>query len=337
MTTSYGQLQAGSGFYAVGKDMLRAFGVTKAMFIAVLADIDDYSTLQGNERFFATREILKQKTGYAEMTIKKLLKELKSEGILDDGLKGEGLDNRKFYKIDYERLGEIVKNTLNEPICVRAKNSPNQRAKNSPNQRAKNSPDDRAKNSPNLHITTNLNLQEQNLQLGEQKSKTQKMDFKKSQFLSAEECLDFVKESYEKLETKPKGDFNVFCEWLVRKADKKGLLPYVLKRDFENYQKLDFLTKESPNDRLNRALQGNARGVYQSLVFENDAFMAGGYKPQGLQHNSHNVNENFKITDGQKELFENTSKRAMVSKNVKIHKSTIKGFKEVENERQATE
>ena len=324
MTTSYGQLQAGKGYYAIGKDMLQALGATKAIIISILADLDDLAKKQGTDRFFATSQSLAEKTGYSQRTIQRAFDELKADGIIDDGVKGEGLDNRKYYKLDYEKIGKIIA----EKLPQTTKDAPNDYDKMSQTITT---------NCHNPTYTTNLNLQEQNLQLGEQKSKTQKMDFKKSQFLSAEECLAFVKESYEKLETKPKGDFNVFCEWLVRKADKKGLLPYVLKRDFENYQKLDFLTKESPNDRLNRALQGNARGVYQSLVFENDAFMAGGYKPQGLQHNSHNVNENFKITDGQKELFENTSKRAMVSKNVKIHKSTIKGFEEVENERQATE
>jgi DNA-binding transcriptional ArsR family regulator len=355
MTTSYGQLQAGKGFYAIGKDMLQALGATKSIIISILADLDDLAQKQGYDRFFATSQSLAEKTGYSQRTIQRAFDELKADGIIDDGVKGEGLDNRKYYKLDYERTGKIIA----EKLPQTAKDAPDDKGKNTPNDYDKMSQtimtkchkplrqnviNDYDKNSSafmtNCHkptYTTNLNLQEQNLQVGEQKPKTQKVDFKKAQFLSAEECLDFVKKGYEKLETKPKGDFSVFCEWLVRKADKKGLLPYVLKRDFENYQKLDFLTKESPNDRLNRALQGNARGVYQSLVFENDVFMAGGYKPQGLQHNSHNVNENFKITDGQKELFENTSKRAMINNNVKIHKLTIKGFKEAENERQATE
>ena len=279
MTTSYGQLQAGSGFYAVGKDMLRAFGVTKAMFIAVLADIDDYSTLQGNERFFATREILKQKTGYAEMTIKKLLKELKSEGILDDGLKGEGLDNRKFYKIDYERLGEIVKNTLNEPICDRAKNSP----------------DDRAKFIPNLHITTNLNLQTQTEQKeGEQKIETPKSEIQTSQktkmLKDQKEILDILAKEIDKLPNKPKGDFELFRAWILKKAAKnKGITEFTIAKNVKEYAKLDFLANESPDDRLVRAYESGWSGI----VFKDDKFIAGGYQAPQIQHDHKHNNANF--------------------------------------------
>ena len=287
MTTSYGQLQAGSGFYAVGKDMLRAFGVTKAMFIAVLADIDDYSTLQGNERFFATREILKQKTGYAEMTIKKLLKELKSEGILDDGLKGEGLDNRKFYKIDYERLGEIVKNTLNEPICDRAKNSPDDRAKNSPNQRAK--------FIPNLHITTNLNLQTQTEQKeGEQKIETPKSEIQTSQktkmLKDQKEILDILAKEINKLPNKPKGDFELFRAWILKKVAKnKGITEFTIAKNVKEYAKLDFLANESPDDRLVRAYESGWSGI----VFKDDKFIAGGYQAPQIQHDHKHNNANF--------------------------------------------
>ena len=287
MTTSYGQLQAGSGFYAVGKDMLRAFGVTKAMFIAVLADIDDYSTLQGNERFFATREVLKQKTGYAEMTIKKLLKELKSEGILDDGLKGEGLDNRKFYKIDYERLGEIVKNTLNEPICVRAKNSPDDRAKNSPNQRAK--------FTPNLHITTNLNLQTQIEQKeGEQKIETPRSEIQTSQktkmLKDQKEILDILAKEVDKLPNKPKGDFELFRAWILKKVAKnKGITEFTIAKNVKEYAKLDFLANESPDDRLVRAYESGWSGI----VFKDDKFIAGGYQAPQIQHDHKHNNANF--------------------------------------------
>lgn len=327
----YGQLQVGKGFYAIGKDMLQAFGATKAVFIAVLADLYDYAQKQGNERFFATLPTLMEKTKFADKTIKALMRELKSDGILYDCVKGEGLDNRKYYKINYEKIGELVcemsQNTIQSGSDDRGKNTPNHRGKNTPNDRGKftpndkckNTPNDEGKNTPNHTIDYKFkNLQEQNLQ--EQNLQTAKNEtellLKAKKRLNAKECLTYVKDAYEKLETKPKGDFNVFCAWIVEKAGKRGLVEYVLKRDFENYQRLDFLTKESPNDRLNRALQGNQRGVYQSLVFETDEFKAGGYVNKGLQHNSHRVNENFRITDKQKELFEDESNKEFYTLNV---------------------
>ena len=338
LTKKYGKLQAGSGFYAVGKDMLKAFGVTKAMFIAVLADIDDYSTLQGNELFFATIPTLMEKTRLSDKTIKSLMRELKSEGILSDGIKGEGLDNKKYYKIDYERLGEIVKNSLNDTTCDKYKNIPNDKGKITlndkgkitlneggkftPNQKDKNSPDDKGKFTPNLPIDNNKDLQDQTLQDQIYKGESEKslsakspeleneLSKPKSRFakLSAKESVAYVTELYNQLETKPKGDFETFCEWLKCKAGKKGLLEYVAKRDFECYQRLDFLTRESPNDRLNRALQGGKNGVYQSLKFDGDEFMGGGYKGVNLKHNSKNVNDNFKITEKQQDLFSKSDK-----------------------------
>ena len=127
----------------------------------------------------------------------------------------------------------------------------------------------------------------------------------KSKFakLSAKECIAYVTELYNQLEVKPKGDFETFCEWLKCKAGKKGLLEYVIKRDFECYQRLDLLTAESPNDRLNRALQGGKNGVYQSLKFDSDNFTGGGYRGVELKHNAKNVNDNFSVTQTQRDLF----------------------------------
>ena len=333
LTKKYGKMQAGSGFYAVGKDMLKAFGVTKAVFIAVLADIDDYSILQGNERFFATLETLISKTRLNHLTIKKLLRELKSDGILSDGIKGEGLDNKKYYKIDYERLGEIVKNSLNKTTCDKYKNIPNDKYKNIPNDKYKNipndkyknipnerdkfTPNDKYKNIPNLPIDNIKDLQDQTLQDQIYKGESEKslsakspeleneVSKPKSKFakLSAKESIAYVTELYNQLEVKPKGDFETFCEWLKCKAGKKGLLEYVIKRDFECYQRLDLLTAESPNDRLNRALQGGKNGVYQSLKFDSDDFTGGGYRGVELKHNAKNVNDNFSVTQTQRDLF----------------------------------
>ncbi len=107
---NYGKNQAGREFYIVGKDSIKTFGAMKAIFISVLADIDDFSKRQGNERFFATLESLIKKTGYSDKTIKKFMREIKEQGIIDDGIRGDGYDNKKFYKFNYERLAEIIDN-----------------------------------------------------------------------------------------------------------------------------------------------------------------------------------------------------------------------------------
>lgn len=152
LLTKYGKSQSGAGFLIVGKDSIKAFGVSKAVFISVLADIDDFSRKQGNERFFATLETLIEKTGFSHLTIKKFMRELKAEKILDDGVKGAGLDNKKYYKIDYERLGEIVEKSVFDKACDRYKNIPNDKYKNIPNDRYKNIPNDRYKNGPNQKV-----------------------------------------------------------------------------------------------------------------------------------------------------------------------------------------
>ena len=132
LLTKYGKSQSGAGFLIVGKDSIKAFGVSKAVFISILADIDDFSRKQGNERFFATLETLQEKTGFCDKVVKKFMRELKAEKILDDGVKGVGLDNKKYYKIDYERLGEIVEKSVFDKACDKGKNTPNDKGKNTP-------------------------------------------------------------------------------------------------------------------------------------------------------------------------------------------------------------
>lgn len=163
LLTKYGKSQSGAGFLIVGKDSIKAFGVSKAVFISVLADIYDFSQKQGNERFFATIETLKEKTGFCDKVIKKFLRELKEQKILDNGVKGSGLDNKKYYKIDYERLGEIVEKSVFDKACDKGKNTPMVKGKNTPNERGKNTLDemskntlhDKGKNTPNLPILQN--------------------------------------------------------------------------------------------------------------------------------------------------------------------------------------
>ena len=163
LLTKYGKTQSGAGFLIVGKDSIKAFGVSKAVFISVLADIYDFSQKQGNERFFATIETLQEKTGFCDKVIKKFLRELKEQKILDNGVKGNGLDNKKYYKIDYERLGEIVEKSVFDKACdkgkntpmVKGKNTPMVKGKNTPNEMCKITPHDKGKNTPNLPILQN--------------------------------------------------------------------------------------------------------------------------------------------------------------------------------------
>ena len=324
LLTKYGKSQSGAGFLIVGKDSIKAFGVSKAVFISVLADIDDFSRKQGNERFFATLETLIEKTGFCDKVIKKFLRELKEQKILDNGVKGNGLDNKKYYKIDYERLGEIVEKSVFDKACdkgkntpmVKGKNTPMVKGKNTPNERGKNTLHDKGKNTPNLPILQNQKItipketipKEQSASAdfecansAFENSKNPKSDLsvKKEQtkpkskytmLKDENEILSIAKREVELLPNQPKGDFELFGLYLLEFAKRdKGISEFIISERVREFAKLDFLQSESPNSRISKARQ---RG-WLSLTFPNDKFTAGGFKQNTIQHDHKDNNANF--------------------------------------------
>lgn len=311
--TKYGQLLAGKGYYAIGKDMLQTLGVTKAIIISILADLDDIAQKQGYDRFFATSQSLAEKTGCSQRTIQRAFDELKADGIIDDGVKGEGLDNRKYYKLDYEKIGKIIV----EKLPQTTKDAPDDKGKNTPNDYDKMSQtimtnchkplrqiviNDYDKNSSafmtNCHkptYTTNLNLQTQTEQKeGKQKIETPKSEFQTSQktkmLKDQKEILDILAREVYKLPNKPKGDFELFRAWIFKKVSKnKGITEFTLAKNVKEYAKLDFLANESPDDRLMRAYESGWSGI----VFKDDKFIAGGYQAPQIQHDHKHNNANF--------------------------------------------
>ena len=288
--TSYGQLQAGKGYYAIGKDMLQALGATKAIVVSILADLDDLAKKQGTDRFFATSQSLAEKTGYSQRTIQRAFDELKADGIIDDGVKGEGLDHRKYYKLDYERIGKIIV----EKLPQTTKDAPNDNGKFTPNDYDKMSQTITTKCHKPTY-TTNLNLQTQTEQKeGEQKIETPKSEIQTSQktkmLKDQKEILDILAKEIDKLPNKPKGDFELFRAWILKKVAKnKGITEFTIAKNVKEYAKLDFLANESPDDRLVRAYESGWSGI----VFKDDKFIAGGYQAPQIQHDHKHNNANF--------------------------------------------
>ena len=300
LLTKYGKSQSGAGFLIVGKDSIKAFGVSKAVFISVLADIDDFSRKQGNERFFATLETLIEKTGFSHLTIKKFMRELKAEKILDDGVKGNGLDNKKYYKIDYERLGEIVEKSVFDKACDRYKNIPNDRYKNDPNLPIlQNQKVTKTKETIPKKQCANALFECENSSFENSKNQKSVLSIQKEQTKSKSkytmlkdenEILSIAKREVELLPNQPKGDFELFGLYLLEIAKRdKGISEFVICERVREFAKLDFLQSESPNSRISKARQ---RG-WLSLVFQNDKFAAGGFKQSTIQHDHQNNNANF--------------------------------------------
>ena len=190
-----GKNQSGQGFYILGKDCVESLGLIRAGFISILADLDNYAKSQGQSRFFATLETLIEKSKLSDKTIKKLMRELKEWGIIDEGVRGEGYDNKKYYSFDYEKLAQII---YNNTLIDKGKNTPNDKGKNTPN--------DKGKNTLNNNIITNIQ---------EQKNKNKDAPRKNAR----EIFLDFAKSEFEK--AKPTHlTLNDFLEWIAYKIER---------------------------------------------------------------------------------------------------------------------
>ena len=182
-----GKNQSGQGFYILGKDCVESLGLIRAGFISILADLDNYAKSRGQSRFFATLEILIEKSKLSDKTIKKLMRELKEWGIIDKGVRGEGYDNKKYYSFDYEKLAQII-------------------YKNTPCDKGKNTPCDKGKNTPNNNIRTNL-----------QKQKNKNKDAPRKN--ARELFLDFAKAEFEKANPTHIA-LNDFLEWIAYKIER---------------------------------------------------------------------------------------------------------------------
>ena len=274
-----------------------------------------------NFRFFGAENIARL-SGLGIRPTRNALKELETHGLLKFSLAYNGKDKNHFGRellIEFFDYSHFVNNQNVNNQNVNNQNVNNQNVNKQfdylQNAQHNNKRDIQIKENleskENLENKENLEIKESDKGESEKSLSAKSPELEnelskpKSKFakLSAKESIAYVTELYNQLEVKPKGDFETFCEWLKCKAGKKGLLEYVAKRDFECYQRLDLLTAESPNDRLNRALQGNQKGVYQSLIFKGDDFTGGGYRGVELKHNAKNVNDNFSVTQTQRDLF----------------------------------
>ena len=233
----FGLNQSGQGFYMLGKNCVEAFGMTRACFIGILADIDSYSKSQGNERFFATLDTLMQKTRLSDKTIKKLMRELKDYKILDEGIKGEGDDNKKYYIFDYEMLGKI--------IAERVGNS---------------TPKVEGKNTP--QIITNKIKTDSIITNSAERILSKKIDSNLTF-----DYLAYAKEKFENASDKPKVSLDLWLEFIkskklvLKKYRRKNITAKMIDLNFAELYKLSEIGVNL-NERLNKAIADEWQGIW---------------------------------------------------------------------------
>ena len=249
----FGLNQSGQGFYTLGKNCVEAFGMTRACFISILADIDSYSKSQGNERFFATLETLMQKTRLSDKTIKKFMRELKDYKILDEGIKGEGDDNKKYYIFDYEMLGKIIAERVgNSTPKVEGKNTLNIKGNSTPKVEGKNTP----------QIITNKIKTDSIITNSAERILPKKIDSNLTF-----DYLAYAKEKFENANDKPKVSLDLWLEFIkskklvLKKYRRKNITAKMIDLNFAELYKLSEIGVNL-NERLNKAIADEWQGIW---------------------------------------------------------------------------